>query len=200
MKKFAKQFRVPKGFLGKIAGKIMYFENRKINDWTLLNLEISDGQTILEVGYGPGYAIGEIAKLHSEAYLEGIDISEKMLSETSAKYENLIKEGRLNLLCGEVSELPSKPGFYDRIFSVNNYPLWHDSSNSLQSLAGRLKKGGIIAITVQPREKEATDETAREIGKQLVNDFNEAGLNRLKVHYKKVWPVLAVCVTGTKPL
>ncbi|CEG27496.1 class I SAM-dependent methyltransferase [Bacillus sp. B-jedd] len=200
MNKFAKQFRVPRGFLGKIAGKIMYFENRKINEWTLQNLDISDGQTILEVGYGPGYAIGEIAKCHPEAYLEGIDISGEMLKETSSKYENLIKEGRLTLLCGEVSDLPSKTGFYNRIFSVNNYPLWHDPTNSMLSLAARLKKGGKIAITVQPREKEATDETAREIGKQLVNNLNEAGLQHIKVHYKKVWPVLAVCVTARKPL
>lgn len=36
----AKQFEKPEGIFGKLAGKIMYFENRKINKWTIRKLNI----------------------------------------------------------------------------------------------------------------------------------------------------------------
>ncbi|RHW42232.1 class I SAM-dependent methyltransferase [Neobacillus notoginsengisoli] len=199
MTNFAKQFIVPKGFLGKLAGKIMYVENRKINDWTLQKLTIRDGQTLLEVGYGPGYAIGVIAEQNPNVFLDGIDLSKQMMEEASLKHNGLMKEGKLNLYHGEVSELRSKPETYDRIYSVNNYPLWESPRETLMDLADCLKKGGKMAITVQPREKDATDITALEIGKQLEEDFKVAGMESIKVFFKKVWPVLAVCVTAEKP-
>ncbi|WP_059170756.1 class I SAM-dependent methyltransferase [Bacillus sp. FJAT-27445] len=196
---FAKQFRVPKGLLGKIAGKIMFLENKKLNDWTIHQLSITNGQTVLEIGFGPGYAIDKISEGFIDVRIEGIDLSEKMKEAATKKHEHLLETGKLKLWCGAVSDFNVEPEKYDRVFSVNNYPLWDNPQGTLELIARSLKKGGKMAITVQPREKGDTDNTAKELAKQLEHDFYKAGLINIHTSLKKVRPTLAVCVTGEKP-
>lgn len=199
MEKFAKQFRVPGGFLGKIAGKIMYFENKKINNWTLQKLSLSNGQKVLEIGFGPGYAIGLIAETCPDCMIQGIDLSNKMKEETAKKHEHLLASGKLKLWRGEISAFNFPSEKYDRIFSVNNFPLWKNPQETLIKIGASLKTGGMVAITVQPREKGDTDDTAKELGKQLESGLKAAGLKNISISYKKVHPVLAVCATAEKP-
>lgn len=199
MKNFAKQFRVPGGFLGKVAGKIMYFENKKINNWTFQKLSFSNGQTVLEIGFGPGYAIGLIAETCPDCMIEGIDLSNKMKEETAKKHEHLLASGKLKLWRGEISAFKFPAEKYDRIFSVNNFPLWKNPQGTLAKIATSLKKGGRVAITVQPREEGDTDDTAKELGSQLERCLKAAGLENIIISYKKVHPVLAVCATAEKP-
>ncbi|WP_409270328.1 class I SAM-dependent methyltransferase [Neobacillus sp. SCS-31] len=199
MKKLAKQFRLPRGFLGKIAGKVMYFENKKINDWTISQLSILNGQRVLEIGFGPGYAIGTIAERFPDCLIEGIDFSLKMKQETEKKHDHLLKAGKLKLWRDEISSFEFSKEKYDRIFSVNNFPLWKNPQETISKIATSLKPGGRIAITVQPREKGDTDDTARDLEKKLKNDLKSAGLQSISISYKKVHPILSVCATAEKP-
>lgn len=75
---FARQFEKPQGLLGKLAGKIMYFENRKINRWTIEQLQINRRDSILEVGFGPGYSIKHIMDQWRYSETDGVDVSEDM--------------------------------------------------------------------------------------------------------------------------
>ncbi|WP_232233693.1 class I SAM-dependent methyltransferase [Bacillus sp. J33] len=79
----AKQFEKPEGILGKLAGKIMYFENRKINKWTIRKLNIKRRDSILEVGYGPGYSILFIMDNYRHVEADGVDVSEDMKTAAS---------------------------------------------------------------------------------------------------------------------
>ncbi|WP_181884542.1 class I SAM-dependent DNA methyltransferase [Neobacillus piezotolerans] len=199
MKRFAKQFRVPGGFLGKIAGKIMYFENKKINKWTIDNLSLTNGQTVLEIGFGPGYAIGLIAERCPDCTIEGIDLSTKMKEETANKHEHLLNAGKLKLWRGDIADFNFPSEKYDRIFSVNNFPLWKNPQETLARFPYALKNGGKVAITVQPREEGDTNHTARELGEQLEHGLKEAGLENICISFKNDHPVLAVCATAEKP-
>ncbi|WP_316569936.1 class I SAM-dependent methyltransferase [Neobacillus sp. YIM B06451] len=199
MKNLAKQFRLPRGLLGKIAGKIMYFENKKINEWTINQLSLLNGQRVLEIGFGPGYAIRAIGERFPECLIEGIDLSLKMKQETEKKHHHLIKAGKLRLWRDEISSFEFPKEKYDRIFSVNNYPLWKNRRKTLSKIASSLKPGGRVAITVQPREEGDTDNTARDLGKQLESDMKSAGLQNISISYKKIHPNLTICATAEKP-
>ncbi|WP_053366814.1 class I SAM-dependent DNA methyltransferase [Bacillus sp. FJAT-27245] len=199
MKKMAKHFRVPGGFLGKIAGKIMYMENKKINEWTISQLSLSNRQRVLEIGFGPGYAIGAIAERFPDCLIEGIDLSPKMKQETEKKHYHLVETGTIKLWQGEVSCFDFPKEQYDRVFSVNNYPLWKNKQETLNRIATSLKPGGRVVITVQPREEGDNNNTARELGKQLEAGLKAAGLQNNCIIFKKVHPTLTVSATAEKP-
>jgi ubiquinone/menaquinone biosynthesis C-methylase UbiE len=49
--------------------------NRRRNAWVVSLLEVRRGDRVLEIGFGPGLAIRELARLATEGYVCGIDHS-----------------------------------------------------------------------------------------------------------------------------
>jgi cyclopropane fatty-acyl-phospholipid synthase-like methyltransferase len=193
----AKQFEKPKGILGKLAGTIMYFENRKINKWSIKKLQIQKRDRILEIGYGPGYGIKTMMSNYRLITVDGVDLSEKMLDEATKRNKEWIAAGKVYLSTGDVVHF--KPDHhYNKIISVNNYPLWEKPLTSLKHLYHLMDRKGRIVLTVQPREEGSTDKTARELGEKMKNDLLQTGFKRPDVSYIKVRPVLTVCVTAEK--
>lgn len=193
----AKQFEKPKGLLGKLAGTIMYFENRKINRWSIKNLQIQKRDRILEIGYGPGYGIKTMLTEYPLIEVDGIDLSEKMLKEASKRNQKWIQTGKLKLAKGDIVSFQPEQ-HYTKILSVNNYPLWDQPLQSLNHIHNLIDKGGKIVLTVQPREEGSTDHTARMLGEKIKQDLLQSGFKHPVVSYKKVRPVLTVCVTADK--
>ena len=56
----AGKFRKPTGIFGRIAGNMMAKGNATEARWTVDLLDIQPGDHVLEVGFGPGVAIGFI--------------------------------------------------------------------------------------------------------------------------------------------
>ncbi|CAH0347292.1 MULTISPECIES: class I SAM-dependent methyltransferase [unclassified Bacillus (in: firmicutes)] len=192
----AKQFRKPVGILGRLAGMIMAFENRKINRWTIDRLKVKPGDHILEVGFGPGYAIEEMLQKYDNLKIDGVDVSKTMLETAHIRNEKAIDKGRLNLYQKDVMDYNQREYQYDKVISVNNYPLWKNKRKSLMRIHQLLKDGGRIAITVQPREDDASREKTFSHAFQIEQDLVYAGFRDISVKFKKVKPELTVCVTG----
>lgn len=192
----AKQFRKPDGILGKLAGLVMFYENRKINRWTIDRLAVQPGDYILEVGFGPGYAIEELFGRYRNLKIDGVDVSETMLSTARSKNEQAIKNGRLCLYQGEIENFRQDRYQYDKVISVNNYPLWKNKKKSLIRIHQLMKDGGKIAITVQPREEDATREKTFAHAIQIEQDLFYAGYRDISVKFRKVKPELTVCVSA----
>ncbi|WP_246860975.1 methyltransferase domain-containing protein [Bacillus sp. REN3] len=197
MEPIAKQFERPKGLLGKLAGTIMFFENRKINKWSIQKLQIQKRDRILEVGYGPGYGIKTMMERYRFIAIDGIDISDKMYEDAAKRNKEWLETGKVYLAIGDVINF-QPDHYYNKIISVNNYPLWGKPIQSLKHLHKLMKVDGRIVLTVQPREEGATDETAKVMGERIKRDLLEAGFTNPVAAYKKVRPVLAVCVTAQK--
>ncbi|WP_226642046.1 class I SAM-dependent methyltransferase [Mesobacillus subterraneus] len=193
----AKQFEKPKGILGKLAGTIMYFENRKINKWSINKLRVNKFDKILEIGFGPGYGIKTIMSDYRGIEMDGIDLSPKMKEEATKRNKEWIDTGKVHLTVGDVVDF--KPDHqYNKIISVNNYPLWDQPLTSLRHLFQLLKQGGRIVLTVQPREEGSTANTAKQLGDRMFRDLLDAGFKDPEVSYLDVRPVLTVCVTAEK--
>lgn len=192
----AKQFRNPEGILGRLAGMVMLFENRKINRWTIDRIAVQPGDYILEVGFGPGYAIEELFQRYRNLKIDGIDVSETMLSTAHSKNERAVESGRLKLYQGEIEDFSQNRSQYDKVISVNNYPLWKNKKKSLIRIHQMMKDGGRIAITVQPREEDASREKTFAHAIQIEQDLFYAGFRDISVKFKKVKPELTVCVSG----
>jgi ubiquinone/menaquinone biosynthesis C-methylase UbiE len=193
-----KQFKRPKGILGWVVGKVMEFDNRKINNWSIKQLSIENGDRVLEVGYGPGYCIKQISNRFPDTFVDGVDLSETMKEAAENKNQKAIEKGRVRLFVQDISQFDLNDAQYDRIFSVNNYPLWNDQKQALSHLYKMLKTGGTLLITVQPRGDEERDSKARRYGEEISQALQETGFKHISLSYKDVTPALTVSIKGVK--
>lgn len=194
--KIQKHFKKPKGLIGRIVGKIMAFDNKTLNTWTLRHLKWQPGHHVLEIGYGPGEAIHTLMGHHPDIKVDGIDISETMEHEAKNRVEEDIKAGRVQLYTGDIAEINLKPASYERVFTVNNYLLWEQRQKGLRNVRSAMTPNGRVVITMQPRQKNE----ARSFAKEISHDLAACGFQRIRVHYKNIPPEAAVCVTAVNSL
>jgi ubiquinone/menaquinone biosynthesis C-methylase UbiE len=137
-----------------------------------------------------------MSKIISNGMVAGIDCSEVMLKQAKRRNAQAIKEGRVDLRLAEVSNIPLFQTEFDKVISINSIIFWQHPIHQLQQIRKLMKLGGLIALTVQPRMKGATNETTEKIGNELMRYLNEAGFSNIKLETKHLQPVNAVCAIG----
>ncbi|QIW82112.1 class I SAM-dependent methyltransferase [Bacillus tequilensis] len=179
-----------------LAGYIMAAENQTLNQWTIDQLGVTRGDSILEIGFGPGYCMQQMLKREKTVGLHGIDISEAMLKLAARR----VKSKGVRLIQGNIETFPLAASFYDKVISVNNYTIWNDQTKGVRQMYRALKPGGKAAITMQPREADASSEKTKSFGQQMIADFQAAGFEDIELHFKNIKPELSVCATAKKPV
>ena len=110
------QLRNPSGRWGRMAGSVMAFANAKPNTLAVAALGMRDGESLLELGCGPGCALQDLLRLPHVARVIGLDWSEVMLAQSrraaigwrSDLDVSLWSEAiLLGFLCAEESPMPS---------------------------------------------------------------------------------------------
>jgi ubiquinone/menaquinone biosynthesis C-methylase UbiE len=194
------QFGRPTGLWGNLVGKIMTYRpsNQERIRWTISLLNIKPDDRLLEVGFGPGYAIELASKIASEGFIVGVDHSEVMVRQARKRNTKAIRDGRVALQLGTVSNLPQFNEPFDKIFTINSIHFWSEPIYCLKELRKLLKPGGTIAVTLQPRSRGATDTTTNEIGKELVTNLERAGFSQVKLQIREIKPVSVACALGIR--
>jgi SAM-dependent methyltransferase len=195
------QFGRPAGAFGRLVGRIMAAapsNNDRIR-WTLGLLDIQPSDRVLEVGFGPGVAIAQASQLAANGFVAGVDHSEVMVRQASRRNARGVGQGRIALLQGSAEALPSFGQPFDKIFTINSIHFWSDPVACLRRLAACLTPGGVIAVTLQPRSRNATDAAATAIGHELVQNLERAGLVHCRLETRAAKPASIVCALGARP-
>jgi demethylmenaquinone methyltransferase/2-methoxy-6-polyprenyl-1,4-benzoquinol methylase len=80
-------------------------------------LNPQEGQTVLEIGFGTGHCLVELARsVGSTGKVYGIDLSEKMRDISHARLQDQGLDGRVELTCGDALHLPYASGTMDGVF------------------------------------------------------------------------------------
>jgi SAM-dependent methyltransferase len=194
------QFGRPSGFWGAIVGAVM--ANARSNQervrWTIEQLELQPNDRVLEIGFGPGYAIAEACKLLPGGFIAGVDHSEVMVRQATKRNAEAVKIGKVDLKLGSASDLPVYDKPFDKIFTINSIHFWTDPIPSLKALRERLKPGGLIAVTLQPRSRGSSIETTKGIGSELKTNLEEAGFTNVRLEFKHAEPAPVACAIGTR--
>jgi len=194
------QFGHPKGFWGIITGRIMFYtpSNKDRIHWTVSLLDINPVDRVLEIGFGPGYAIELVSKIAVKGMVAGVDHSEVMVRQASKRNAGALRDGRVDLQHGSISDLPRFIEPFDKIFTINSIHFWNDPIDCLKKLRELLRPGGLIAVTLQPRSRSATDATTKEIGKEVAANLERAGFSQVRLEIRKIKPVSVACVLGVR--
>ena len=144
----AKQLSRPTGFWGKLIGFGMKHGNRSLNEWTIEQLNLDSSDRVLEVGFGPGVSIKQVAEIVSDGWVAGIDCSNTMLEQARKRNAATIALGQVELKHGDVSSLPYNNDTFDKVFAVQVLYFWKDPVAILSELNRVAKPGGKIALSI----------------------------------------------------
>jgi SAM-dependent methyltransferase len=139
------QLRNPSGLWGRMAGHSMAFANAKPNTLALAALGMREGESLLELGCGPGCALQGLLRLPHLARVIGLDWSEVMLAHASRRNRLALEAGHLALVRGDFARLPFTAEFADAILAVNVVYFMHNSA-AVREARRVLRPGGRIVL------------------------------------------------------
>lgn len=192
-----KQFVKPTGVAGVLVGYALAFKNRERSEWVASLLDLKPDERVLEIGFGPGTDIARASR--AAAFVAGVDHSQVMLQQASKRNRDAMREGRVELKLASAGSLPFDDAQFDWVFAINSAQFWKDLPKPLAEISRVLKPGGRILLAVQPRNKGATEETARQVAFGLGKALTAAGFEDVYSEFRPMRPVSTAAVLGRRP-
>lgn len=128
---------------------------KKFRDQGLAKLDVRQGETVLEVGFGTGYCLDRLARaVGKDGKVCGLDISAGMLGKTAARLGKSGLLARVELQRGDAAALPYRDGIFDAIFCSFTLELFDtpDIPIVLGEFRRVLKDSGRICVVSMSRE------------------------------------------------
>lgn len=198
-----RQFGSPSGLFGKLIANRMAKGNVYDARWTVSLLGIEPADRILEIGFGPGVSTQLASEKVPMGFVAGIDHSRTMVQAASQRNAAAIRSGRMELKRGEVFALPYPDGSFDTAFSLHSIYFWPNPVDCLKELRRVLKTGGLLGITIQPKDKwvPKVDPNVMTLyfGSDLARMFSEAGFRDIRVEVPpQEGKIFLECILGVK--
>lgn len=145
----------------RISGIYDYIEGafeKKYRDMALDHLRIKTGETVLEIGFGTGHALKDIAdRVGSEGRVVGIDISPEMCKVSKNRLLDAGFLENVELICADAVFIPLKEHVFDKIFMSFTLELFNEKEIQmvLNEIKTVLDKEGKLCVVSLSREEDA---------------------------------------------
>lgn len=116
-------------------------------------LELTSASRVLEIGPGPGYFSGAVARAVPEGRLELVDIQQEMLEKARRRLRRLGLHGGCTRASAE--ELPFASNCFDAAFLVAVLGEVPDRRNCVVEVARVLRPGGRLVVAELPGDPDA---------------------------------------------
>jgi SAM-dependent methyltransferase len=123
----------------------MALANAKPNVLAVAALGLTGGESLLELGCGPGHALQALLRMPQLAKVVGLDQSEVMLADAAHRNRLALEAGRLVLIRGDFAKLPFAGEIADAILAVNVVYFMH-SSAAIREARRVLRPGGRMVL------------------------------------------------------
>jgi SAM-dependent methyltransferase len=133
-----------------MAGSVMALANAKPNAAALAALSLREGESLLELGCGPGCALQDLLRSPRVARVIGLDWSEVMLAQATRRNRRALDAGSLALVRGDFARLPFTEEFADAVLAVN-VVYFMSSSASVREAHRVLRPGGRMVLYATDR-------------------------------------------------
>lgn len=143
-----RMFGFPQGLLGRLGGRMLTVEGKTaMVQHVLAELHVTPGESILEVGFGPGVGIRLATERVGKAgFVAGVDPSEVMLDAATSLNSAGLDRGTVELELACAAHLPFPDERFDKAFAMYTLQLWHDTIAGLREMHRTLKPGGQLLL------------------------------------------------------
>lgn len=141
--------------LAKVYDVLSEHSEQPMRDIGIKMLAAQPGETVLEIGFGTGHCLVELAEAVGEnGKVHGVDISEGMLEEARKLLESKGLAERVELHCGDAAHLPFGPGSLDAIFTSFTLELFDtpELPDVLANWYAALRPGGRLGVVAISKE------------------------------------------------
>ena len=200
---FFENTRKPIGLGGKIMVAMMNLGHSPVARWGLNFLELTPDGKVLDCGCGGGANIKRLLKKCPQGVVKGIDYSPVSVEKSKRVNEAAVTEGRCDVLCASVAELPFESEQFDAVTAFETVYFWPDLPQCFREVRRVLKSGGTFLICNESNGDTDKDEKWTEIigGMTIYKDtelkayLEQAGFHDVRIHKNKAgW----LCVTARK--
>lgn len=137
----------PQGKLGNFQLKSMNKEHTPVSLWGLKHLDIKPDDIILDIGCGGGMNVKRMAEKAKKVY--GVDYSIVSVELSSEVNEDLIKQGQVEIVEGNVKSLPFEDNTFDIVTAFETVYFWPDIERCFGEVKRVLKPGGVFLIGME---------------------------------------------------
>jgi len=130
----------------------MAIANDEPNRLAIDALDPKPGETVLELGFGPGWGLRTIAAHTRGVRVFGVDQSARMVEQATRTNEVAVSRGRIVLVQGPFSPLPWIDEMFDKVLLVNVVYFFDSDGRDISEVYRMLRSGGRVVIYVTSRE------------------------------------------------
>ncbi len=173
---FSEQARKPSGLFGRLIMSIIFnIGNAKLNRFVNEIMSVQENDHILEIGFGTGKLIYEMAKQIDQGIIEGVDFSSTMVSIAQKRNKKHIASGKVKILKSNFDKLPYKKEEFTKVCSINTIYFWEEPENTVKKIADILEPGGTFVVAfediAQLEQRQLNSEIFRLYSKDDVKDL-----------------------------
>lgn len=139
-----------------------------MNDAAIDLLAPTPGEHVLEIGIGPGRALGLIVA--RGVAVTGIDVSAAMVSLAARRNPTPIRTGALTLCVSDGVTIALEGNSVDAVLSVHNLYFWSDPRTTLKEITRVLRPGGRVLLVFRGREHPLPGRLDPEIYRSVTTD------------------------------
>jgi len=150
---FAYQLEKPSGLFGRFYMKRFLNEgNLRSNQLALKHLFVGKIESVLEIGFGGGWLIGELLKTTgNETRVVGLDHAPAMVKAAQRQFKNY--SGRAEFHCGRAEKLPFPSESFSHVCSVHTVYFWEDADRVMSELYRVMRPGGVLLLGLHSKAK-----------------------------------------------
>jgi len=179
---WTRQFALPTGVLGRVVGRFMARANATLTRRAVEAVPLAGGETVLEIGCGPGTGLVLLATALPAGRVFGADPSPVMRAQATARVR--AHPDRVHLVDATADTLPWQAPTFDVVYAVNSVQLWQPLPASLARVRDALLPGGVLVIGLTEHAVQPDGTTVpRDLEHRLVAELQAAGF----VDVSTVW-------------
>lgn len=147
--------RKPEGELGDKLLERMNRSHENLAQWVCSQLNIEKNDYILDIGCGGGVNVKRFAEIISDdGKVVGLDYSDVSVEKTTKLNEEFIKEGKVEVVEGSVSEMSFDDGTFDMVTGFETIYFWPNFIEDLKEVNRVLKKDGVLCFGNEARHED----------------------------------------------
>ncbi|WP_413303435.1 class I SAM-dependent methyltransferase [Bacillus sp. 1P10SD] len=174
------QYSKPRGLIGTYFGEKMVRQHKLETLWTLELLKVAQGECVLELGCGAGYAMKLILEQTLAAQVVGLDLSATVIRSAAFRNKKAIDEERAKLVHANVEKLPCQNEHFDKVFSIHTIYFWDNIAETFLEIYRVLKPGGFFVVTLcDGKHGEVWEGVKNMIEDQLIPSANKSGFQEV---------------------
>jgi len=147
------QLAKPQGIFGRLVTfHWLEKENVEMNRVTVDSLELTQEDSLLEVGFGSGYLLETVLQKGLCRKVAGVDLSEDMVRVVRKRLKKFLMDGVDDIRIGDIESLPFADGQFSKLCSVNTLYFWKDTFAALSECRRVLRADGKLVLCFNSKE------------------------------------------------